>query len=1118
MTLYAIDEDGNDKSIFVGNWMPSNHMTRIYFVGNSETSWDIIKKIYGEWFDCGDDEWKFYENTAPTNSLDFQYGKLHYIDLPTELAYEMVYNSSGLGIACLYTSLGRKVLTMFTELTYRQRSNARNIYGWLLISANGKDGNLHCSPRDIIEYDQWRSPPNLRAVAYDIEMVHGRDECEHQKCENLDYCHGLPSAGGKSISADYINILTGIMWTVSSKPEIISKLTIINCGDSDVVIPTGYTMWGRESDLTTDDVKLVVRSDADLALVFLMWNNRAHMMIGWNSTKFDNLQLLRAVANDYKIRRRVDHNGEFKKIDSAGAEAGEYMSHYRFRFAWDHQITIEGLQVALLYKMLRTNQKSLASAARAFGAGEKMDVSMREMELHWRDWRAGRCELKPIFVDYCMNDSMLVHNMFRDIYTEMIFAENVGSNLELLNLCHSRLPYCEPLFHRRMLELRQVYDARIKLYGNMYPMYSQVHTIEYIDGFERSKDKKKYPGAIVSKPIAGLHRNVAAVDFASLYPNNARQYSLSDGTAWPLPRNLADQLDDRFYHKIELTLGKYNVWMCSLKDDHQVKQGCLTAYMSYCLNYRAEIKQLQAKEVKGSDRWIQLEAGQLTVKRAANGQYGITGMAQYNEVNSNFACAIAYAASITAIGRKFIRAAQLISVELGLRPLYSDTDSIYVETEMECNELASTINSELCEMYHTNDFTREGIIERKTLGIPSTRTPIVLKLSGEANYLWMSQVYKKRYICIYAWDGFCRYCNIKHKCILFKGGPSADLMEFAHKTILTAYDKYLAGDNVQEYLSNVLRETLAGSQPTWRVQNAKPLNMYTKSTPAIHIRHANAISVSMGNSTNEIEFCSIFPERYYTGDVPKSFNNASYPCTPIELKKIYNGRALQLDVGSMTFLTDMKRAAKIDDEARELEIEIDEDGDVDQDDESVNKNELQYEMADVRNEYIRSSMEMTIADIQKWILAASRSRGIQATLHTLPEKLISKKRNFNQLFFFGLFIPRIHSHLRVEGLETARYTMHGDSRRLEDATVDAGINIGSLVKPSEVQIVVDCDVATEIFLATELLGFRPEMPQIDKNHINIIETLWGWYLVHDDDVHFFPYAMALLDHIKCIEL
>lgn len=1118
MTLYTIGEDGFDKSIVVDNHSPGHHLTRLYFVGNEETSWSLIKRLYGECSKCGDDEWKFHENIAPTSNLDFKRGNLHYIDLPTELTHEMVYNSSGLGIACLYTSLGKSTMSLFTELTHRQQSSSKNVYGWLRIFTSvGQDGNLHCTPANIIEYDRERTSPTLRAVAYDIEMVHAIDSCNHDKCKNLGYCHEVPDASQRKEFSDYINILTGIMWNVSTNPEIVSKLTIINCGDSDVVLPLGYRMWERNNvDFLASDIKVAVRSDVDLALVFLLWNNRAHIMVGWNSTKFDNIQLLRAVADNSRIRHHVDHCGEFKKLDAAGHEAGSFMSRNRFRFAWKHQVTIEGLQMAILYKMLKSNQKSLAKAAVAMRAGVKMDVSMREMELHWRNWRNGKCELNSMFVDYCMNDSMIVYNMFRDIHTEMIFAENVASNLEQLNLCFSRLPYCEPLFHRRMAEIRQVYDARIRLYGNMYPMYSQVHCSDYINGFEKSKEKKKYPGAIVSKPVAGLHRNVAAVDFASLYPNNERQYSLSDGTAWPLPRELADKLDDAMYHKIELTLGKYTVWMCSLKDDKREKQGCLSSYMSYCLDYRAEIKKLQAKEVKGSDKWIQLEAGQLTVKRAANGQYGITGMAQYNsEVNSNFACAIAYAASITAIGRKFLRAAQLVAVEMGLRPLYSDTDSIYVETEMDCNKLASIINSELCEMYHTNDFSRNGIIERKTLGTPSVRTPIVLKLAGEANYLWMTQVYKKRYICIYPWESFCNYCNIKHPGILFKGGPSSDLMEFAHKTILTAHEKFLAGENVQEYLSNVLRETLAGSQPTWRSQNAQPLDMYTKSTPAIHVRHANAISTVMGNSTSEIEFCSIYPERYYTGKVPKSFNDASYPCTPVELEKIYRGRALQLDVASMTFLTDMKRAAKINDEQREIEIEVDDDGDDDDDDDKVNKSELQYEMADVRNEHIQSLVKMTVADIRKWMLAANR-RGVQATMHMLPEKLMSKKRNFGQLFFFGLVMPRIHSHMRVNGLETARYTMHGDCRRLEGATIDAGINIGSLVKASEVQIIVECDdVATEIFLATELLGFKLPKPQIVENEINVIETLWGWYLVHNG-VHFFPYSMALLDFIKRI--
>lgn len=1115
--LHSINEYAEEVTITVVLDQRRASERRVYFVGNEFSKWREIEKLYGRptrHGSSGQAEWKFFPNTSPVSQLGYSYGSLYSVDLPIQTANEMIYNSSGLGIGCLYQSIGKREHRIAFELTHRMSSREKNMYGWIEISVGE---SLRCVPSDLISHDANRQAPDMYAVAYDIEMVHNVDECRHSKCASLGYCHAVPSVDEPG---DYINILTGVMWRVCNTPVQVATLRIVNSFGAKVSID-GYAKYSDSSSvLASGDERFIVDSDHDLVALFLRWSDSAHMLAGWNSTKFDNIQMLRVAKRDAYLSRLVDHDGEMHKLDSK--DVGAFASGLRFRFARDHQMTIEGQQMGVLYKMLRPNQRSLRNAAIALNAGEKMDVSMRDMELHWREWRAGGV-YNPLYEDYCLNDSMIVFRMLKDIHIEMMFAVNVASSLEQLNICHSRLPYCEPLFHRHQLERRQVYDARIKLYGNMYPMYSQTFARTYLEQFEQNRDtKKNYAGAIVSKPVAGQHANVAAVDFASLYPNNERQYSLSDGTAWGLPPEQASLVDDSKYHKIPVDLGGFKIIVCSLKDDDRVRQGCLAAYMSYCLEYRAEIKLLQGKEAKGSPRWIQLEAGQLTVKRAANGQYGITGMPQPpsglgSRNNSNFASAIAFAAAITAIGRQYLKAAQLIVTEMGLLPIYSDTDSVYVETTMNCKELASTINSELVEMYHADDFTQAGIVARKTLGTPTTRKPILLKLAGEANYLWMSQVFKKRYICIYSWKAPCKHCGIEHNGILFKGGPGSELMRFAHETILEAYELFKRGENVHTFLSGVLKRALMGSEPSWRTQNAQPLSAYTKSTPAIHVRHANAISLSLGCATNEVEFCLVFPERYYSTKVPKALNDVSFPCLRVEFEKIYNGRALQLEVSSMTFLTDMKRAAAIQAAASAPAMEIEDDGGDDSEvDERAAKNELQYEMADVRNEHIRTVVTSAIETIKQWIARVGTLR--PARLHLLPASLACKKRNFNQLFYMGIVMPRIHSHLHIDGMTRADYQIFGNGRRFAGATIAPGLgNLASAIKTSEVQICVDGSVEDEIVLASELLGVKVVRPTIRQDEILIIEALWGWYLVNSS-VEFYPYAWALIDGLKKITI
>ncbi|MCW4045696.1 MAG: DNA polymerase II [Candidatus Bathyarchaeota archaeon] len=172
-----------------------------------------------------------------------------------------------------------------------------------------------------------------------------------------------------------------------------------------------------------------------------------------------------------------------------------------------------------------------------------------------------------------------------------------------------------------------------------------------------------YAGGIVLKPQAGLHENIAVLDFKSMYPNIMITYNLSPDTyvapSEPAPIGgvfEAPEVKHRFRRE---------------------PSGFYKEVLSYLIGVRGEIRVKMRALSASSVAYQVLDARQKAVKVITNAAYGYAGWVGARWYRKP----VAEAAS--AWGRYMILAAVRIAEETGLKVIYGDTDSLFVAFDEE---------------------------------------------------------------------------------------------------------------------------------------------------------------------------------------------------------------------------------------------------------------------------------------------------------------------------------------------------------------------------------------------------------------------------------------------------
>ena len=186
---------------------------------------------------------------------------------------------------------------------------------------------------------------------------------------------------------------------------------------------------------------------------------------------------------------------------------------------------------------------------------------------------------------------------------------------------------------------------------------------------------ESYRGAVVLKPVKGIHENIAVLDFSSMYPSIMIKYNVGPDTI------VRDEVCDPEKHYVAPEVGH-----CFRKEP----EGFFRKVLSTLLKLRKSIKEEMKKYPPDSYEYRLLNERQKAVKILANATYGYMGW-----VGARWYCKEC-AEAVTAWGRQTIRNAIKIAESLGLKVIYGDTDSLFVTYDKEkTEELIRRIREEL---------------------------------------------------------------------------------------------------------------------------------------------------------------------------------------------------------------------------------------------------------------------------------------------------------------------------------------------------------------------------------------------------------------------------------------
>ncbi|MCC6041143.1 MAG: DNA-directed DNA polymerase I [Desulfurococcaceae archaeon] len=170
---------------------------------------------------------------------------------------------------------------------------------------------------------------------------------------------------------------------------------------------------------------------------------------------------------------------------------------------------------------------------------------------------------------------------------------------------------------------------------------------------------KKYAGALVIEPPRGVFFNVAVLDIASLYPSIIKNYNLSYETV-----------------DVEWCSKKISVRDETGAEIHKVcvdKVGLTALITGILRDFRVGIYKKRAKDkTLTPEQRAWYDVVQRALKVFINASYGVFGdekFALYSPV---------VAESVTALGRVTFKHIVCKASEMGVKPLYGDTDSIFV--------------------------------------------------------------------------------------------------------------------------------------------------------------------------------------------------------------------------------------------------------------------------------------------------------------------------------------------------------------------------------------------------------------------------------------------------------
>ncbi len=386
------------------------------------------------------------------------------------------------------------------------------------------------------------------------------------------------------------------------------------------------------------------------------------ILVGYNSDSFDWLYI-RERARMHGIALRLGADGSTIQFERGGALPG---------------VNITGRLNVDLFKLAKRDLgsvkvKTLENVAEYLGVmriEERRNLSPREIN---HCWLSPSERQRQQLYEYARDDA---------VSTLGIAMKMLPLQLELSRMIGYPLDELAKMGRGRQVEAFLTAEAFKR--GELVP--------------QKRGGEKTYEGGFVLPPEKGLHENVIALDFSSMYPSIMIAFNISPDT----------------YVEPGAVAGEEEVFLAP-EVGHAFRKkpdGFFKCIMSELIARRRVIKSEMARYDKHSPEYRLLDVQQQSIKILTNSFYGYTGWNAAKFYKRE--CAEA----TTAWGRYFIKRTVDLAEANGLKVIYGDTDSIFVklppgsgdndrEKELlmaKAKEVAELISSELPLELEIQDF------------------------------------------------------------------------------------------------------------------------------------------------------------------------------------------------------------------------------------------------------------------------------------------------------------------------------------------------------------------------------------------------------------------------------
>lgn len=429
----------------------------------------------------------------------------------------------------------------------------------------------------------------------------------------------------KSLKSDKVPELKLMSFDIETVDEngkqIIVMLSIKSDGFEKVLTYQNDKHYGKYVEVLKDEKELLER------FVKIVNERDPDVILGFNSDEYDT-QIIQKRAEELKVDLTISR--DFSKLKFARRAK---ISTARFKGV----VHIDLFQFinTILSPQLQTEVITLDAVSAELLNDNKIEIEYEEI---LESWRKGR-DLGKL-AEYCLKDSDLTLRLGEYILPQIYELSKLSGQLlfDTSRMTYSQL--VEWYLSKKAFEMNTIIPNQ--------PKWEEI---------QNRREVAPYVGGFVKEPIAGLHEDIAVMDFRSLYPSIIATFNISPETL-----NCV-----KCKERYEVPGTRY--WFC------KGCKGFVSTVIKELIEKRAGIKKEMESLKKGTEDYNKHNNEQFAVKTVANATYGYFGFS-----GSKWYC-YECAESSAAFGRFYIKKVIDEATREGFIVIYADTDSMFVKSD-----------------------------------------------------------------------------------------------------------------------------------------------------------------------------------------------------------------------------------------------------------------------------------------------------------------------------------------------------------------------------------------------------------------------------------------------------